>query len=298
MPADRVLAAMETGPMISMASRRTAAERRAIAEFVSGKAIGTRLETAPPAKAMCPAVATVATIVWTGWGKNTSNTRFQESGGITAAEVPRLKVKWAFGFPGDLNANAHPTIAGGRVFVGSPGGKVYSLNAETGCVHWFFDAESRCEVRSRWRGETLPDQATRPFSETPRPTSMRWTQPPESSSGRQKWTSFRSRESPALLCFTTGGCMSAYSPAKKPPALFRSTNAANFAAVWWLWMPSPVSRSGRRTRLTNPEDQEEQSGRAVMGSLGRPSGARRPSTRSATWSTSPPGTTIAIRPNA
>jgi polyvinyl alcohol dehydrogenase (cytochrome) len=28
------------------------------------------------------------------------------------------------------------------VFVGSPGGKVYSLDAKTGCVHWYFDAES------------------------------------------------------------------------------------------------------------------------------------------------------------
>ncbi len=58
-------------------------------------------------------------------------------------EVPRLKLKWAFGFPGDLNANGHPTYAGGRVFIGSPGGKVYSLNASTGCIHWFLDAGSQ-----------------------------------------------------------------------------------------------------------------------------------------------------------
>ena len=32
MPADRVLTAMETGPMISMATGRSAADRRAIAE--------------------------------------------------------------------------------------------------------------------------------------------------------------------------------------------------------------------------------------------------------------------------
>ena len=60
--------------------------------------------------------------------------------GFTAADVPRLKLKWAFGFPGDLQANAQATIAGGRVFVGSAGGKVYSLSAATGCVHWFFEA--------------------------------------------------------------------------------------------------------------------------------------------------------------
>ena len=54
--------------------------------------------------------------------------------------MPKLKLKWAFAFPGDLQSYAQSTIAGGRVFVGSWGGKVYSLNAATGCIHWFFDA--------------------------------------------------------------------------------------------------------------------------------------------------------------
>src|SRR6185295_11746989 len=70
-------------------------------------------------------------------------TRFQDvaPAGIAAADVARLKVKWAFGFPGDQSAYAQPAVAGGRVFVGSPAGIVYALSAATGCVHWFFDAE-------------------------------------------------------------------------------------------------------------------------------------------------------------
>src|SRR6185503_12392349 len=32
------------------------------------------------------------------------------------------------------------SIVGGRIFVGSWGGTVYSLNAATGCIHWFFNA--------------------------------------------------------------------------------------------------------------------------------------------------------------
>src|SRR5438046_1928402 len=125
MSADRVLAAMETGPMISMAVRLTTADRRAIAEFVSGKPIGQPLVTTPPAKAMCRGETfTTAGVSWTGWGGNASNTRFQSEAGIAAADVPRLKVKWAFAFPGDIQAYSQPTIAGGRVFVGSPGGKV------------------------------------------------------------------------------------------------------------------------------------------------------------------------------
>jgi len=143
MSADQVLAAMETGPMISMASRRSAEERRAIAQFVTGKTLGSKLETDPPKEAMCaPATADFRTVTWNGWGQNSSNTRFQAAAGLSANDVPRLKVKWAFGFPGELSANAQPTIAGGRVFVGSAGGKVYSLSAATGCVYWFFDAGS------------------------------------------------------------------------------------------------------------------------------------------------------------
>jgi polyvinyl alcohol dehydrogenase (cytochrome) len=143
----RVLAALETGPMISMATGRSADERRAIAEFVTGKRFTEPLSTNPSAQAMCVTTSgTLANVssapAWNGWGLNTSNTRFQAASiaGVTAADLPRLKLKWAFGFPGDLQANAQATTAGGRVFVGSAGGKVYSLSAATGCVHWFFDA--------------------------------------------------------------------------------------------------------------------------------------------------------------
>lgn len=147
MQPEQVLAAMETGPMISMAINVPADGRRAISTFVTGKQFGNPLITTPSPQAMCPA-ATNAKFdpaegpVWTGWGSNTSNTRFQTGAmaGITAEQVPRLKLKWAFGFPGDLNSNGHPTYAGGRVFVGSPGGKVYSIDAASGCIHWYVDA--------------------------------------------------------------------------------------------------------------------------------------------------------------
>jgi polyvinyl alcohol dehydrogenase (cytochrome) len=147
MPAERVLSAMETGSMITMANNRTAAERRALAEFLTGKSLGAPLVTAPAPAAMCKTKEPFnpnAGPRWTGWGQNTSNTRFQDSAGagITASDVPRLKLKWAFAFPGDLQSYAQATIAGGRVFVGSWGGKVYSLSAATGCIHWFYDAGS------------------------------------------------------------------------------------------------------------------------------------------------------------
>lgn len=143
MPAERVLAALETGSMITMANNRTAAERRSIAEFVSGKSLSTPLVTTPPSAAMCRATGTFDPATgarWDGWGRNTANTRFQDAPGLTAADVPRLRLKWAFAFPGDLQSYSQASLAGGRLFVGSWGGKVYSLDAATGCIHWYFEA--------------------------------------------------------------------------------------------------------------------------------------------------------------
>ena len=149
MSADRVLAAMETGPMISMATARSAAERRAIAEAVTGKKLRNTLEITPLPKAMCAAKGNAGRFnvaagpTWNGWGgASTSNTLFQDAkcAGLTPADIPKLKLKWAFGFPGDLQSNAQATIVGGRVFVGSPGGVVYALNAESGCINWFYQA--------------------------------------------------------------------------------------------------------------------------------------------------------------
>src|SRR5207247_3712476 len=76
-----------------------------------------------------------------GWGANMSNTPFQPApgAGLTAAQASRLKLKWAFGYPTGVSANGQPTIAAGRVFVGSDNGFVYSLDAATGCVYWSFE---------------------------------------------------------------------------------------------------------------------------------------------------------------
>jgi len=72
-----------------------------------------------------------------------TNARFQPAGaaGLTADQVPHLTLKWAFGFPDATSAWAQPTVAGGRVFVGSQNGTVYALDAKTGCIYWFFSAD-------------------------------------------------------------------------------------------------------------------------------------------------------------
>jgi polyvinyl alcohol dehydrogenase (cytochrome) len=149
MTPERVLTAMESGPMLSMASGRTGVERRAIAEFVTGKKFSEAFSTKPSPQAMCRAVAgefanPLTGPAWNGWGANTQNTRYQDGkmAALAAGDVPKLKLKWAFGFPGELSADGQASIAGGRVFVGTQSGTVYALSAATGCVHWTFTADA------------------------------------------------------------------------------------------------------------------------------------------------------------
>ena len=55
MTPERVLTAMESGVMLSMAAGRTGVERRLIAEFVTGKSFAQAFSTTPSPQAMCRA---------------------------------------------------------------------------------------------------------------------------------------------------------------------------------------------------------------------------------------------------
>jgi polyvinyl alcohol dehydrogenase (cytochrome) len=133
-----------TGAMRPQGSRLSGPERRAVAEFVTGKAIGGDVTGAETGRCVSSAQNRESgrTSEWRGWSPTTTNTRFQttEMAGLTAGDVPRLTLTWAFGFPDASVAWAPPTVAGGRVFVGSQNGTVYSLDAKTGCIHWTYSA--------------------------------------------------------------------------------------------------------------------------------------------------------------
>jgi polyvinyl alcohol dehydrogenase (cytochrome) len=95
----------------------------------------------------CPSNARpidLAAPAWNGWGPDASNARFQpaNAAGIPAAQVPNLKLKWAFGFPNVKSVMGLPVVAGGRVFLGVDTGEVYSLDAASGCEYWVFKADA------------------------------------------------------------------------------------------------------------------------------------------------------------
>jgi polyvinyl alcohol dehydrogenase (cytochrome) len=142
--ADAIRQTLTTGSMRSQAAGLTAAQVEAL----------TRLLAQAPSAATasvdntCPAGMPFADPFnrprWNGWGGNIAQHRFQPAAmaQLSATEVPRLKLKWAFGFPGVNRAFAQPTVVGGRLFVGSASSLVYSLSADTGCQHWTFKADA------------------------------------------------------------------------------------------------------------------------------------------------------------
>lgn len=147
---EQILSILESGVMFVQGRALSPAERRATAEFVTEKPFGNEPPSSIPNSAFCAGSGKaswnpLAGPGWNGWGVTQSNTRFQpvEGAGITADEVPRLQLKWAFGFPGDYSSGAaQPVVMGGRVFVGSFARKVFSLDAKTGCIHWVADTVS------------------------------------------------------------------------------------------------------------------------------------------------------------
>ena len=94
---------------------------------------------------------------WNGWGAGVTNARFQpaDQAGLAAADVPRLRLKWAFGYPRSATAQSQPTVVGGRLFVASERGEVFALDAATGCTHWTFAVASG--VRSAMTVTRLAD---------------------------------------------------------------------------------------------------------------------------------------------
>lgn len=139
-----ILDALSNGAMRVQGSRLSGLERHQIAEYISGNTLSGdstgattgRCESNPP-------FVFSAESGWNGWGAGERNERFQpkDTAGLDVKDISSLELKWAFGFPDATSAWAPASVAGGRVFVGSQNGTVYSLDMTTGCIYWHFSAD-------------------------------------------------------------------------------------------------------------------------------------------------------------
>ena len=144
MSPERVLTVLRSGSMSTQAQGLSSGQLDSLSRFVAGAAVArdTGLPNGKCADASVSLADALAKPHWNGWGVNLLQHRFQPAAmaQLGAEDVPRLKLKWAFGFPDATRAQAQPTLMGGALFVGSQSGKVYALDARTGCTHWVFEA--------------------------------------------------------------------------------------------------------------------------------------------------------------
>jgi polyvinyl alcohol dehydrogenase (cytochrome) len=146
MTPEAIFNSLTLGRMIVQAIALSEPEQRAVSVFLAGRpfappsppVVVNRCATSPPMRDPGSPGG------WNGWGNGVSNTRFQSAsnGGLTAADLPKLKLKWAFGYSIVTSARAQPTLAGGRLFVASENGEVHALDPKTGCTHWTFKAQA------------------------------------------------------------------------------------------------------------------------------------------------------------
>ena len=137
--ANRIVTALTEGSMRLQGETLTTEQRVAVAEFLSGGKVMAQSIDRPAnmCKTALPVDQPDKQPMWTGWGRTAANTRYQpDTGGITAANVPQLKLKWAFGIPGATQSRAQPAVFAGRLYFGSATGVIYSIDSKTGCAYW------------------------------------------------------------------------------------------------------------------------------------------------------------------
>ena len=224
------------------------AERRAIAEWVTGRRLHESLsgDEGRCSRAL-PYTNPAAGRGWNGWSPAPDNSHFQstEQAGLTAADVPRLKLKWAFGFPDAAASWGQATIAAGRVFIGSQNGTVYSLDARSGCVAWTFVAHSgvRSSITATRTLVYFGDQAGYVYAVDARTGRLEWSRRVDDH------PLLRLTGSPVLYAGRLYVPTSSYEEGGKPPGYaccsFRGSlvalDAANGEVAWRAYtIPEPA----------------------------------------------------------
>jgi polyvinyl alcohol dehydrogenase (cytochrome) len=139
---ESIVDSLENGVMKFIGLAMSDPDRKAVAEFIAGRPITGEDVLKDTASNLCPQAPgefapSEKDPQWNGWGVTLDNARFQpfEQARLKAEEIPNLKLKWAFGFAPNSVAS-QPTVVGGRIFIGTMRGQIYSLDAKTGCVYW------------------------------------------------------------------------------------------------------------------------------------------------------------------
>lgn len=166
MPPGSIVNALTNGAMRVQGQGLPQDDKVAVAEFLSGKALGeAEADHAPACAGRAAAFDFSEPPPFPGWGLTDANTRAIPASvaGLDRGNLARLKLKWAFAFPDALRARSHPALAGGAIFVGSHLGDVYALDRDTGCERWRFRAGAETRTGIVVSGWKAGDRRARPL---------------------------------------------------------------------------------------------------------------------------------------
>ena len=147
-PPGAIVNALTNGKMQAQGAALSVAERRAVAEYLTGKSLAGAQSASTEKPNQCTQAQAMrdpaSGPAWNGWGDGPANERRQSKAqaGLTAADLSRLELKWSFGYANVSSARAQPTVAGGRLFVASDDGEVHALDPQSGCSYWVFKAKA------------------------------------------------------------------------------------------------------------------------------------------------------------
>ena len=98
--------------------------------------------------------------------------------------------------PWTSSVYGQPTVVDGRVFIGSDFSHLYSLDAETGRVHWSYQAQAGLRSTPMIGAGQARDEPIGGVLRRIRGNAMPWTRPPANSCGKCESIPIRSRASP------------------------------------------------------------------------------------------------------
>jgi polyvinyl alcohol dehydrogenase (cytochrome) len=259
LPASRIVRELNAGVMMAVGFNLSREDRLAVASYLGTSAT----ESGPPASAFCAdrtvKLAAKPKFAWNGWSPRADNARFEpaEVAQLSADQVRNLKLKWAFGFDGDVIAFAPPTVMDGELFVGSAAGIVHAMRADSGCLQWIFQADG--PVRSSILAVPLGNEHALLFGDM-----IGWFYAVQAETGKLLWkTRIESHDSTRL----TGGPAAFEGTVYVPVASWEETRAGDkdYACctfrgsvvalrisdgkqLWKTWMTGPPTEQGKNAR--------------------------------------------------
>jgi polyvinyl alcohol dehydrogenase (cytochrome) len=261
LPAARILRTLDFGLMMNIAYPLKRDEREAVANF-----LGLPGGEAPAITNACPAgqkpMSGSSAANWNGWSPKLDNARYQTTAeaGVSIGQVRTLKLKWAYGFPGDITAFAAPTVYNGTVFFGSASGAIQALDTKTGCQYWAFQANG--PVRMALLAVPDGSRTLLIFGD-----QIGWVYALDAATGQQLWrTRVEDHESTRLTASPVAYNGVVFIPAasweetrsldpKYPCCTFRGSVSAlrvrDGSRVWKTYMIDPPKRTGT-TKIGTP----------------------------------------------